>query len=532
MHLKQDFPNWDESVLIGSIGKFWESAEKATTKHDDIFIANWLGWSVGCDWTSGEKRQYLELASEIYQEDFHYILLIGVGGSSVGARAIASLGEDRPKFIFVDSVVPSVVEKILAEVGSQKTLLVISSKSGTTLETITLANHFLGELGDSRESLKGKKNVIAITDPGTFLEKLAIKQNFRSIINGKPDIGGRFSELSSFGLFPALLNKTDISAVIDSANEMASLCRTVILEENPAIPLVEFLLQNLRHGRDKLYVYLPESLNNFAMWLEQLLSESLGKDGVGIVPIVGNSNLVSPSVDVCSVMYQDLSMEDASAQILRQFFEDNAIPIFNIEVDKPESLGGEFFKWKMSVVLMASSMNINPFDQPQVQSSKDKTREMLDYFTNHGKLPPTCSTLTLPEWIAQIKNDSYIALLPFLQLEDGDQELLFDLAFKIRKLTKRHVTLATGPSYLHSTGQMHKGGPVSGMYLQLFSDNVDEIPIADKKYGFSTLLAAQANGDMESLVSLNRPVCRVDLGTNITKGLSNLIVQFETLYEH
>jgi len=180
---------------------------------------------------------------------------------------------------------------------------------------------------------------------------------------------------------------------------------------------------------------------------------------------------------------------------------------------------------------MASSMNINPFDQPQVQSSKDKTSEMLDYFTNHGKLPPTCSTLTLPEWIAQIKNDSYIAVLPFLYLEDGDQALLFDLAFRLRNLTKRHVTLATGPSYLHSTGQMHKGGPVSGMYLQLFSDNVDEIPIADKKYGFSTLLVAQANGDMESLVSLNRPVCRVDLGTNITEGLRNLIVQFETLYE-
>jgi glucose-6-phosphate isomerase len=530
MHLKQDFPNWDEDLLIGSIGRFWESAEISKLKDDDTFLPNWLGWSLGCDWTSAEKRQYLELATEIYQEDFHYILLIGVGGSSVGARAIVSLGENLPKFIFADSVVPSVVKKILAEVGNQKTLLVISSKSGTTLETITLANYFLDKLGNSQGSLKCKKNVIAITDPGTFLEKLAIKQNFRSIIHGKPDIGGRFSELSSFGLFPALLNKTDISEVIDSANEMASLCRTVILEENAAIPLVEFLLENLRHGRDKLYVYLPESLSKFAMWLEQLLSESLGKDGVGIVPIVGDSDLVSLSTDVCSVMYQDLSMEDESAQILRQHFEDNTIPIFNIEVDKPESLGGEFFRWKMSVVLIASSMNINPFDQPQVQSSKAKTSEMLDYFTNHGKLPPTCPTLTLSEWVAQIKNDSYIAVLPFLQLEDGDQELLFNLAYRIRNLTKRHVTLATGPSYLHSTGQMHKGGPVSGMYLQLFSDNVDEIPIAGEEYGFSTLLAAQANGDMESLVSLNRPVCRVDLGTNIAEGLSNLIVQIETLY--
>jgi len=531
MYLKQNFSNWDDDVLIDSIRKFWEAAEKSTPKNADISISNWLGWSVGCDWTSNEKRQYIELANEIYQEDFHYILLVGVGGSSAGARAIASLGANCPKFIFVDSVVPSIVEKILAEVKNEKTLLMISSKSGTTLETITLANYFLDKLGNSRDSLKYKKDVIAITDPGTFLEKLAIKQNFRSIIRGKPDIGGRFSELSSFGLFPALLNKTDISAVIDSANEMASLCRTVIPEENPSIPLVEFLLQNLRHGRDKLYVYLPESLSNFAMWLEQLLSESLGKDGFGIVPIVGDPGLISPSTDVCSVMYQNLSMECASAQILRQYFDDNDIPVFNIEVDKSESLGGEFFRWKMSVVLIASLMNINPFNQPQVQSSKDKTNEMLGYFTNHGKLPPTCSTLALPEWVAQIKNDSYIAVLPFLQWEGGDWELLFDLAYRIRNLTKRHVTLATGPSYLHSTGQMHKGGPVSGMYLQLFSDNVNEIPIADKKYGFSTLLAAQANGDMESLVALNRPVCRVDLGTNITEGLSNLIVQFETLYE-
>ena len=531
MYSKQYFSNWDEDILIDSIVKFWESAEGSTSIDDDVFMSNWLGWSLGCDWTLDEKRQYVELANEIYGEAFQYILLVGVGGSSAGARAIASLGANCPKFIFVDSVVPSVVEKILAEVKNEKTLLVISSKSGTTLETITLANYFLDKLGNSRESLKYKKDVIAITDPGTFLEKMAIKQNFRSIIRGKPDIGGRFSELSSFGLFPALLNKTDISAVIDSANEMASLCRTVILEENPAIPLVEFLLQNLRDGRDKLYVYLPESLSNFAMWLEQLLSESLGKDGVGIIPIIGDSDLVSPSLDLCSVMYQDLSMEDTSTQNLRQCFEDHSIPIFNIKVNKPESLGGEFFRWKISVVLMAYSMKINPFDQPQVQGSKDKTGEILDYFTNYGKLPPTSSTLTLPEWTTQIKNDSYIAVLPFLQIEDEDQELLFDLASRMRKLTKRHVTLAMGPSYLHSTGQMHKGGPESGMYLQLFSDNVNEIPIADKKYGFSTLLAAQANGDMESLVALNRPVCRVDLGTDITEGLSNLIVQFETLYE-
>ena len=267
------------------------------------------------------------------------------------------------------------------------------------------------------------------------------------------------------------------------------------------------------------------------MWLEQLLSESLGKDGVGIIPIIGDSDLVSPSLDLCSIMYQDLSMEDTSTKNLRQCFKDHSIPILNIKVNKPESLGGEFFRWKMSVVLMASSMKINPFDQPQVQSSKDKTGEILDYFTNHGKLPPTCSTLTLPEWTTQIKNDSYIAVLPFLQIEDEDQDLLFDLASRMRRLTKRHVTLAKGPSYLHSTGQMHKGGPVSGMYLQLSSDNVGEIPIKGEKYGFSTLLAAQADGDMESLVSLNRPVCRVNLGSDITQGLNNLIAQFETLYE-
>ena len=531
MYSKQYFSNWDEDILLDSIAKFWESAERSTPIDNHAFMSNWLGWSLGCDWTLDEKRQYVELANEICGEDFQYILLVGVGGSSAGARAIASLGDNSPKFVFVDSVLPSVVEKIAAEVGSKKTLLVISSKSGTTLETITLANYFLDKLGDSREPVTYKKNAIAITDPGTFLEELAIEQNFRSIIRGKPDIGGRFAELSCYGLFPALLNRTDISAIIDSANEMAYLCRTVTLEDNPAIPLIEFLLQNLRDGRDKLYVYLPESLSNFAMWLEQLLSESLGKDGVGIIPFIGESDLVSPSLDLCSVMYQDSSMEDTATRNLRQCFEDHSIPIFNIKVNKPESFGGEFFRWKMSVVLMAYSMKINPFDQPQVQSSKDKTGEILDYFTNHGKLPPTCSTLTLPEWTAQIKNDTYIAVLPFLQIGDEDQELLFNLASRMRKLTKRHVTLAMGPSYLHSTGQMHKGGPESGMYLQLSSDNVGEIPIAGEKYGFSTLLAAQADGDMESLVSLNRPVCRVNLGSDITQGLNKLIAQFQTLYE-
>ena len=197
MYSKQDFSNWDEDILIDSIAKFWESAERSTPIDNEVFISNWLGWSLGCDWTLDEKRQYVELANEIYGEDFQYILLIGVGGSSAGARAIASLGENSPKFFFVDSVVPSVVEKISAEIGGQKTLLVISSKSGTTLETITLANYFLDKLGDSREPMTYKKNAIAITDAGTFLEELATKQNFRSIIRGKPDIGGRFAELSS-----------------------------------------------------------------------------------------------------------------------------------------------------------------------------------------------------------------------------------------------------------------------------------------------------------------------------------------------
>ncbi len=529
MYSKQDSEDWDSHLLKSALSQFWDSTENSTAA-EHSGMSKYLGWALGCDWTKEETTLYSDLANQICMENFRYVLLIAVGGSSAGARAIVSLGDDVPQFLFVDSLVPATIEEILNKVGNERTLLVVSSKSGTTLETITLAKYFLEKLSLVLAMPCGSKNAIAITDPGTDLEKLALQHNFRSVVYGKTNIGGRFSELSSFGLFPALLNRSNISSVVDAANDMVALCRNLEYQQNPAALLSDYLGNNLARSRDKLYVYLPLSMKNFAMWLEQLLSESLGKQGFGIIPIVGDPELLTPSKDVCAVIYEDLSDFDKSVSELRKYCADYSIPAYEIQVDDPVCIGGEFFKWKLSVVLLANLMDINPFDQPQVQNSKDMTSKILDHFALEGELPLTSSTIGFSEWVKNITNINYVAILPFVAIEDSERELLSRLATHIRSLTGAHVTIASSPSYLHSTGQMHKGGPSSGVFLQLWSTPPEEVPIGDENYGFSTLLTAQADGDMETLLSLGRSVCRVNLGPDINKGLTDLVSDVRDMY--
>jgi len=529
MYSEQDSADWDSYLLKRALSQFWNSTENSVPdEHPEM--SRYLGWALGCDWTHEERKLYSNLANELCMENFRYVLLIGVGGSSAGARAIVSLGDGKPQFLFGDSLVPATVEKILNEVANKKTLLVVSSKSGTTLETVTLASYFLEKLSPNLEMSSGSPNAIAITDPGTDLEKFAFHHNFRSVVYGKTNIGGRFSELSSFGLFPALLNKSNISSVVDSANNMVSLCRNLEYQQNPAALLSDYLGNNLAQSRDKLYVYLPSSMKSFAMWLEQLLSESLGKEGVGIIPIIAEPELLNPSNDVCAVIYEDLSDPDKSAFQLRKYLEDYSIPTYEIQVDGPACIGGEFFKWKLSVVLLANLMGINPFDQPQVQNSKDMTNKILDHFVLEGELPVTSPTISFYEWVRNITNSNYVAMLPFVSIEDSERKLLSKLAMDIRSLTGAHVTIASSPSYLHSTGQMHKGGPASGVFLQLLGPSSEQLPIRDENYDLSTLLSAQADGDLETLLSLGRSVCRVNLGTDIKKGLRGLLSDVKEIY--
>ena len=529
MYSKQDSTDWDSSLLKNALSRFWDSTENPSVG-EPSGMSNYLGWTLGCDWTQEETVSYSNLATQICIENFRYVLLIAVGGSSAGARAIVSLGDDRPQFIYVDSLVPDTVEKILNKVGNEKTLLIVSSKSGTTLETVTLAKYFLEKLSAILTMSCGSQNAIAITDPGTELETFALQHKFRSVVYGKINIGGRFSELSSFGLFPALLNKSDVASVVDAANNMVSLCHNLEYQQNPAASLSDYLGNNLAQSRDKLYVYLPSSMKNFDMWLEQLLSESLGKEGVGIIPIVGEPELLNPSKDVCAVIYEDLSDPDKSVFELRKKLEDYSIPTYEIQVDGPACIGGEFFKWKLSVVLLANLMDINPFDQPQVQNSKDMTNKILDHFVLEGELPVTSPTVSFYEWVSNITSSNYVAILPFVSIEDSERKLLSGLAIGISSLTGAHVTIASSPSYLHSTGQMHKGGPASGVFLQLLSTSSEEVPIRDENYGLSTLLSAQADGDLETLLSLGRSVCRVNLGPDINKGLRELVSDVKDIY--
>jgi hypothetical protein len=423
----------------------------------------WLGW-LDEPWRMREDVDLLLSFAESVAGEVDDVVLLGMGGSSLAPEVIRRAFA-RDRFHVLDTTHPQAIRDLEAKIDVSRTLFVSASKSGSTLETRSHTDYFLAQTQPALFA--------AITDPGSALEELARKRSFRATFAGEPTIGGRYSALSAFGMVAAALMGVDVARFLDRAQEMADACRHA--EGNPGLELGLSLGENWRDGRDK--VCIVESAAGFGLWAEQLLAESTGKLGKGLVPAPG----------------EPADGPDRQAQEVRLANE--------------YELGQEFFRWEFATAVAGSILGINPFDQPDVQLAKDRTKQIL----TSGQDPPVDPVASIEELFAQAQPGNYVAILAFVNPTAANEEKVLSLASRARDATGCVVTHGFGPRYLHSTGQLHKGGPATGLFLQVVDDTGEEIPIPNQPFGFGKLIRAQAAGDFASLEERGRRVARIRL---------------------
>jgi hypothetical protein len=387
-----------------------------------------------------------------------------MGGSSLAPEVLRrAFGVDW--FHVLDTTHPRAIRELEEQLDLERTLFVSSSKSGTTLETRCHTDYFWEKSG------KRGERFAAITDPGSELEHVARERGFRQVFTGEPSIGGRYSALSPFGIVPAVLMGADASRLLERAQEMREACRSG--EGNPGYELGSRFGSGWQEGRDKICI--GETPDGFGLWAEQLIAESTGKHGKGLVPAPGESP------------------EGADRQ--------PADP----DLPDPYALGAEFFRWEFAIAVAGAYLEINPFDQPDVQAAKDKTNEVLAT----GDEPELASEGSIEELLAQRREGDYACVQAFIEPTTENDRRIEDLVTRLRRESGLVVTHGYGPRYQHSTGQLHKGGPNTGLFLQVIDDEGDELPIPGKRFGFRRLIRAQAAGDLETLKERGRRVARI-----------------------
>jgi transaldolase/glucose-6-phosphate isomerase len=426
--------------------------------------AQWLGW-LDEPWRMREDIDLLLQFADSLVGEIDAVVLLGMGGSSL-APEVFKQTFGAQTFHVLDTTHPRAIRALEAQLDLERTLFVSASKSGSTLETRSHTDYFWEKTGDGQQW-------VAITDPGSALEDLARARGFRAVFAGEPTIGGRYSALSPFGLVPAALMGVDLTRLLDRVIEMADACR--LADGNPGLELGHALGEGWRDGRDKICV--APNPGDFGLWVEQLLAESTGKLGKGLIPAPGESP----------------DGPDRQAHEVR--------------VTGPYELGQEFFRWEFATAVAGSILGINPFDQPDVQAAKDKTREILSSGAD-SQVEPVGSA---EELFGQAVPGDYVAILAFVEPTDDAATKLAALAARARQATGCVVTHGFGPRYLHSTGQLHKGGPATGLFLQIVDDPGDELAIPEQPFGFAQLIRAQAAGDFASLQERGRRIARIRL---------------------
>jgi glucose-6-phosphate isomerase len=445
------------------IDRIWERDPTVWTGGDE---ARWLGWLDEPLRMRERVTELVRFSDDVADEGLDGVVLLGMGGSSLAPEVLCRCFRSM-SFHILDTTHPEAIRAVEEEVDVASTLFIVSSKSGTTLETRCLGDWFWERAG------RDGRRFVAITDPGTELEALAGERDFRAVFPGEPTIGGRYAALSPFGMVPAALMGVDLGRLLANAERMHDACRRA--DGNPGYELGRALGVAWEEGRDKVAV-VPNAAG-FGLWVEQLIAESTGKNGKGLVPAPGG-RARGPDVQVAQVALAD-----------------------------PYSLGGEFFRWEFAVAVACAYLGVNPFDQPDVQAAKDRIAAVLAR-DGEPELEPEGS---VEELVAQARPGNYIAVLAFVQPTYENDRRLRDLAEKLRRRSGVVVTCAYGPRYLHSTGQLHKGGPPTGLFLQIVDDPGDELRIPGRPFGFRRLLRAQAAGDYEALKECGRPVARIRL---------------------
>jgi transaldolase/glucose-6-phosphate isomerase len=523
---------------------------------DQKQIRNSLGWLQEPHTMLGQAQALQDFAQEARQAGFTHQVLLGMGGSSLCPDVCRATFGTAPGFLqlhVLDSTVAASVGAVEESVDLEHTLFLVSSKSGGTTETLSFCNYFYAQMHAVKGDCAGE-NFLAITDPGSPLEKLAKERNFWRIFPGQPDIGGRFSALSNFGMVPAALAGVDVRALLGRAAHMAEACRASVPdEENPGLVLGAALGEAARRGRDKVTLVISPPIETFGDWAEQLIAESTGKEGKGLLPVAGEP-LGGPAVYGQDRVFVEIKLAadaDEKREQALKALESAGHPVVRIILRDTLDLGGEFFRWEVATAAVGAIIGINPFDQPNVQESKDKTKSLLTEFTAQGRFSeqePLCESdglkvyvdaaaqaslaksgqgslsadVVLAAFLKQAQPGDYVALMAYLQPTEEHTAALESLRVQLRDSLRLATTLGYGPRFLHSTGQYHKGGPNNGLFIQLTADDSRDLAIPGEPYTFSDLNHAQALGDLLSLEGKQRRVIRLHLGTSVDAQLVRL----------
>ncbi|HEX7833349.1 MAG TPA: bifunctional transaldolase/phosoglucose isomerase, partial [Thermoanaerobaculia bacterium] len=517
-----------------AVSRIW-SKDATLWKNDDAhkkIIANALGWLTVVEAMHHNAKALVGMTDAL-RHGFDHVVVLGMGGSSLCSEVVRRLFGKRdgyPELLVLDSTVPEAVSMLESQIDVAKTLFIVASKSGTTTEPMMFHRYFY----DRVKAVKGEKagqNFIAVTDPDTQLVKDAQRDGFVRIFVNPADIGGRYSALSLFGLVPMALTGVDIEELLSRAWHATHVASIPNVKKNVPAMLGAAIGALAAQGRDKLTLITPRPLDKLGLWVEQLIAESTGKEGKGIVPIAGE-----PQLDVASYgndrvfVAVRLRGSDETLERLRELTAAGH-PVIDIVLDDALDLGETFFVWEFATAIAGAILGVDSFDQPNVQESKDNTKRLLAEFTEKGTMTPQSTGApridvadgdAIASLLSRVKAGDYVALTQyFAETIDRDQ-----LLSEIRELIARQLHVATtsgyGPRFLHSTGQLHKGGGDNGVFLQLTGGPNRDVAIPDEAFGFGALVRAQAIGDLESLASRNRRAVSVDLGENVEDGLRQL----------
>ena len=545
----------------GKIRQLWAQNSALWTGTDE---GHWLGWLGITNDQVAHLDRLKQLSQDVKDLEFSHIVLLGMGGSSLCPDVLRSTFgkiEGYPELLVLDSTDPAQIQALERKIKLTRSLFIVSSKSGNTLEPNIFKQYFFERVQHILGAESAGNRFIAITDPKSNLEHIAKNDDFRDVFFGVPSIGGRYSALSNFGMVPAAAMGIDVTKFIDSAEQMVHSCASSVpAEENPGVVLGVILGTLANHGRDKVTLIASPGITDLGGWLEQLLAESTGKDGKGLIPIA-QEPLGTPNVYGDDRLFVYIRL-DAAADVQQDqaiaALEQAGQPVVRIAIADPYQLGQEFFRWEIATAVASSIIGINAFNQPDVEASKIATRQLTVAYEKTGTLPPETPILVeagiqlftdpkneavltkavgrdrslgayLRAHFAQLKAGDYVALLAYIERNDLHQMQLQTLRCMIRDAKHVATCVGFGPRFLHSTGQAYKGGPNTGVFLQITCNDALDLPVPQQKYGFSVVKAAEARGDFQVLAERERRALRVHLGTDVRAGLATLQVVLEQI---
>jgi glucose-6-phosphate isomerase len=554
--VEQELSNWNEE---NKTERLWAKDAALWTNEDE---AKWLGWLSIVEKQQDEIGRIEHFQTEVRERNFKHVLLLGMGGSSLGPEVLSfTFGkqENFPEFHVLDSTVPAQVRAVEEKIDLANTLFIVASKSGTTLEPNCFKQYFFERVAETVGRENAGKQFVAITDPNSKMQQVATRDGFWRIFFGLPEIGGRFSALSDFGMIPAAAMGLKVAEFLNHTAAMVEACQNTDAAKNPGVLLGAILGAAHNSGRDKLTIFTSPEIFDVGAWLEQLIAESTGKQGVSIIPIdreemmpVGNYG----SDRIFVYLKLEGSPHPHAESMIAQLERANQ-PIVQINLPSIANLGQEFFRWEIATAVAGAIMKINPFNQPDVESAKIETRKITEEYENTGALPAETAFFeedgiklftdeqnqaelnrmlggekSLPNYLrahlSQIETNDYFALLAYLEMDAENFNVLSNLRHWVLDNYRAATCLGFGPRFLHSTGQAYKGGANNGVFLQITSDDETDFPVPEQKFTFGTVKAAQARGDFQVLTDRKRRALRVHLGKDVKTSLDLLLATLKT----